>query len=371
MTCPTSQELKSFLDGQLDDTQFERVAEHLESCPECVKALDSLYSGESLNDYILENGPEGGADLGTTLGARQLTQRLLDHQSLPDDQLGPDSVGGIMLVRYLDSGSFGRVFLGWDEELERLVAVKLPRAGLHINDDLIEEFRREARLAAKVEHPGIVPIYDIGIDEELGKYIISAYIDGCNLSHWRKAQKPTFEESIQMVIKIAEIIGFAHEHQLVHRDLKPSNIMVDQSGDPHLVDFGLATWIEPNRERNSTSLIGSPGYFPPEYLETEHCPTNLRRDMYSLGVVLYELLTGSLPYEMKQDSWKTILKNETPVRPRNWNPRIPHDLETLCLKAIHRDPDKRYQNAAEFINDLQSYLADSSGECGKDTSRDF
>jgi len=370
MTCPTSQELKSFLDGKLDDTEFERVAEHLESCPQCVKALDSLYAGESLSDRILESCPEG-SDLGTTLGARQLTQRLLDRQSIPDDQLGPDSVGGIMIVRYLSSGSFGRVFLGWDKELERLVAVKLPRAGLHITDDLIKKFRREARLAARVEHPGIVPVYDIGIDEELGKYIISAYIDGCNLSQWKEAQKPTFEESIQMVIKIAEIIGFAHEHQLVHRDLKPGNIMIDKYGDPHLVDFGLATQIDPNDRRTSTSQVGSPGYFPPEYLESEHSPTNLRGDMYSLGVVLYELLTGARPYNMQADSWKTTLKNESPVRPRKRNSCIPRNLETLCLKAIHRDPDKRYQNAAEFISDLQRYLSDSSsGHDEKDTSKD-
>src|SRR6056297_3071676 len=193
MTCPTSQELKSFLDGQLDDTEFERVAEHLESCKQCTKTLDSLFTGEPLSDRILDTFDTCPSGFGseTSLGARQLTQRLLNPESLPDDKLGPDSVGGIKLIRYLDRGSFGRVFLGWDEELERHVAVKLPRAYLTMDDEIIEEFRREARLAAKVEHPGIVPIYDIGIEENIGKYIITGYIDGSNLTQWRETQQPT------------------------------------------------------------------------------------------------------------------------------------------------------------------------------------
>lgn len=361
MTCPTSQQLKAFLDGRLAETEFEYAAEHLESCTHCAEALDTLYLEESremeetLDEQIRHEFP-GGSSWGESLGARQLTQRLLDPQSIPDDQLGPDSVGGMKIVRYLASGSFGRVFLGWDGELERHVAVKLPRTDLLIDNHLIEEFQREAQLAAKLEHPGIVPIYDFGKDEDIGMFFISGYIDGCNLREWRELQKPSFDDSIRMVIKIATIIDFAHQHQLVHRDLKPNNILIDKDGNPHLVDFGLSSIVELNDEQSSQSIVGSPAYLPPEYLEHDHSPTDPRGDLYSLGVVLYELLTGSCPYNLKPDSWKLTLQNEDPVNPRTRNSRISQKLESLCLKGIHRDPQKRYQNAKGLINELEDYL---------------
>src|SRR6056297_637069 len=223
MACPTSQELKSFLAGQLSERAFEQIAEHLESCSDCVDSLDGLETGNPLDEQILQEQSETYS-WAESLGARQLTQRLLDRKSLADSHLGPDAIGRIKIVRYLASGSFGRVFVGWDEELERHVAVKLPRVGMSLDDESREEIRREARQAAKLEHPGIVPIYDIGTDENGDVYIISGFVDGCDLKTWKESQSPSFSDSVRMVIKIAEIIQFAHQHQLVHRDIKPGNI---------------------------------------------------------------------------------------------------------------------------------------------------
>ena len=144
MDCPTSRELESFLAGQLAESRFEQVAGHLEACQPCVERLEHLEPSEPLDQQLRNKKPEEFS-WAESLGARQLTQRLLDRKSLPDDQLGPDVIGRIKIVRYLASGSFGRVFIGWDEELERHVAVKLPRVGMLIDDESREEIRREAR----------------------------------------------------------------------------------------------------------------------------------------------------------------------------------------------------------------------------------
>ncbi|MBD3674172.1 MAG: protein kinase [Planctomycetaceae bacterium] len=359
MVCPTSEELSSFLSGQLSNQAFEQIAEHLESCTLCVETLDAMETGEPLDAQILQEQPVNYS-WAESLGARQLTQRLLDRNNVTDDQLGPDAIGRIKIVRYLASGSFGRVFIGWDEELERRVAVKLPRAGMYADDESREEIRREARQAAKVEHPGIVPIYDIGTDPNGDVFIVSGFVDGCDLSEWRKTQRPSFDECVRMVIKVAEIIAYAHQHQLIHRDIKPGNILIDKEGNPHLVDFGLATTCAEPGERSIKGLVGTPAYLPPDYLEYVHPPIDPRGDLYSLGVVLYELITGCHPYDLQADSWQKTLLTTEPIRPRKRNWRVPRRLESLCQKAVHRDPRKRFQSAEEFLKALERYRRKSS-----------
>ncbi len=355
MECPTSQELTSFLGGDLTESRFEKLAEHLEECERCGDNLETLEPGQPLDQQISPVIIEEQS-WAESLGARQLTQRLLDRNSLSDDQLGPDAIGRIKIVRYLASGSFGRVFIGWDDELQRHVAVKLPRAGMFIDDQSREEIRREARQAARVEHPGIVPIYDIGTDENHDIYIISGFVDGFDLKQWQVINQPTIDESLKLIIKIAEIIEYAHQHQLVHRDIKPGNILIDKEGKPHLVDFGLSINCDDPGSQSSQGLVGTPAYLPPDYLDYVHPPIDPRGDLYSLGVVLFELLAGARPYELEPATWQQTLKTADPIRPRKLNPRISRKLERICLKAIDRDPRKRFQSASELSRKLQQVL---------------
>jgi len=355
MECPTSQDLSSFLAGHLAESRFECIAAHLEECERCGDILETLDSGRSLDEQV-HPGQLEEQSWAESLGARQLTQRLLDRSSVSDDQLGPDSIGRIKIVRYLASGSFGRVFIGWDEELQRHVAVKLPRAGMFVDDQSREEIRREARQAARVEHPGIVPIYDIGTDDNDNIYIISGFVDGFDLKQWQVINQPSIKESLEMIVKIAEIIEFAHQHQLVHRDIKPGNILIDKEGKPHLVDFGLSINSDEQGASSTQGLVGTPAYLPPDYLDYVHPPVDPRGDLYSLGVVLFELLTNGRPYELEPETWQQTLKTTDPTRPRKLNRRISRKLERVCLKAIDRDPRKRFRSAAELSRQLQQVL---------------
>jgi WD40 repeat protein len=262
-------------------------------------------------------------------------------------------VGDYELLRKLAQGGMGVVYRAWQLSLSRPVAVKLILAGQLASSDAVQRFRREAEAVARLEHPGIVPIYEIG--HEQGHYFFSMpLIDGESLAQ-RVLQGPLpHGEAAVLVRKVAEAMAYAHAAGVVHRDLKPGNILVDRQGEPKVIDFGLARRVETDSTLTSTGMIlGTPSYMSPEQAQGEGGQLGPLTDVYSLGAVLYCLLTGRPPFQAATplDTVRQVVEREA-VSVSALNPAVPLDLETICHKCLQKDPAKRYATAQALADDL-------------------
>ncbi len=276
---------------------------------------------------------------------------LLSNDEPTRHASGVTQVGHFKLIERVGMGAFGAVWKAHDTKLDRTVAVKIPRAG-QLDSKEQEQFLREARTAAQLRHPNLVTVYEAGRDGET-LYIVSDFVRGLTLSDWLTGQKPTFREAVTLCIKIAEALHHAHEKDVVHRDLKPGNIMLDGEGQPHLMDFGLA-----RRDVGEVTVtvdgqvLGTPAYMSPEQAAGEGHQADRRTDIYSLGVILYQLLTGELPFRGNARMLMHQVLHDEPPSPRKLNNAIPRDLETITLKCMEKEPAARYATAKEVAEDL-------------------
>jgi tetratricopeptide (TPR) repeat protein/ribosomal protein S27E len=283
------------------------------------------------------------------------------HFSLVDQsettQMAPSllKMGRFELIERVGVGGFGSVWKARDKELDRTVAVKIPRAGAMTGAEQ-EKFFREARAAAQLRHPSIVSVHEVGRDGD-SVYIVSDFVRGVTLFDWLTGQQATGREAAEMCAKIAEALHHAHEHGVIHRDLKPANIMIDGDGSPHLMDFGLA-----RREVGEVTVtmdgqvLGTPAYMSPEQAQGEAHTADRRSDVYSLGVVLFHLLTGELPFRGNARMLMHQVIHDEPPSPRKLNANIKKDLETITLKCLEKAPDRRFQTALEVSEELQRFL---------------
>ncbi len=271
----------------------------------------------------------------------------------------PAAVGRYRIVRRIGQGGFGQVYLAHDDALDRPVAIKVPKSERISRPEDVEVYLSEARTVAGLDHPAIVPVHDVGRTADGLCYVVSKYIEGCDLAARIKADRPSHRESAELVSTIAEALHHAHKNGLVHRDVKPANILLDASGRAMLVDFGLALRDE-DHGRNA-AVAGTPAYMSPEQAGGDGHRVDGRSDIFSLGTVFYELLTGKRPFQAdtQQELLGRILRDE--VRPpRQIDDTIPPELERICLKALSKRTSQRYTTASDMAFELRRWAAESN-----------
>jgi serine/threonine protein kinase len=249
--------------------------------------------------------------------------------------------------RLLGEGGFGRVYLAHDDQLQRRVAIKVPHARLVGHTTDAEAYLAEARTVARLEHPHIVPVYDAGSTERFSFFVVSRYIDGTDLKQRLKESRLSLHEAMDLVVTVAEALHFAHKQGLVHRDIKPGNILLDRTGKPFVGDFGLA--LREQDVGKGPRYAGTPPYMSPEQARGEGHRVDGRSDIFSPGVVLYELLTGRRPFKAEsQDELLEQIANVEARPLRQIDDAIPKELERICLKALAKRSTERYTTAKDM-----------------------
>jgi WD40 repeat protein/tRNA A-37 threonylcarbamoyl transferase component Bud32 len=342
--------------------------------------LKAVEAGEKPNrDDWLARNPDLAGDLAVFFDAQDQVDRLAGSIRAPDPwdapTLPPDqqeaAQGSLGVIRYFGDyelieeiarGGMGVVYKARQVSLNRIVAVKMILSGQLASDADVHRFRSEAEAAANLDHPNIVPIYEVG-EHEGQHYFSMKLIEGGSLAQavangqWPVSSKVTQQRAAQLLAAVAQAVHHAHQRGILHRDLKPSNILLDGNGNPHVTDFGLAKRIQADSKLTQSGVIvGTPSYMSPEQARSEKVLTTAV-DVYSLGAILYELLAGQPPFHAPtpMDILLRVLDQE-PIAPRKLNPKLDYDLETTCLKAMAKEPARRYATAAELSADLHRYL---------------
>jgi TolB-like protein len=294
------------------------------------------------------NGPMGES-------ASSPSPRFSDSpfQSVP--MLG--ELGDYELLEEIGRGGQGVVFRARQKSLNRTVALKVISLGQWASKVHLKRFRREAEAAASLDHPSIVPIYEVG-ERDGSCYFSMKFVEGGQLDEVVTRTPMSIRQAVELIAKVARTVRYAHEHGILHRDIKPGNILLDAKGEPHLTDFGLARLVESESSVTQTlDVLGTPSYMAPEQAVGNNAAVSSATDVYGLGAVLYQLLTGHPPFA-GGTTYETIklLEDTEPRSPRLWNPKIDRDLSTICIKCLEKDPLRRYSSALALAEDLERWL---------------
>ncbi len=266
-------------------------------------------------------------------------------------------LGDYELLEEIGRGGQGVVFRARQKSLNRLVALKVIGLGQWATKAHVKRFRLEAEAAARLNHPCIVPIYDVG-ERDGACYFSMGLIEGGQLDAILKREPMPIRCAVELIVKLARTVEYAHEHRILHRDIKPGNILLDGKGEPHLTDFGLARLVETESTVTRTmEVLGTPSYMAPEQAVGNNAAISKVTDVYGLGAVLYQLLTGQPPFAggTTYETIKLVLDTD-PRQPRQLNPKIDRDLSTICLKCLEKDPKRRYASALALAEDLEHWL---------------
>jgi WD40 repeat protein/tRNA A-37 threonylcarbamoyl transferase component Bud32 len=385
---PTAEELRALSLGQLSEAELARISAHLGECAECCGILDQLGAADPLVARLQESASHRTEILVTPAQRRSAVRALRDGQEGRADSRSRDSqaapvilpvprqVGDYDILAEVGRGGMGVVYKARHRSLHRLAALKMVLAGEFASSTQELRFRLEAELAARVKHPNIVQVYEIGTHE--GRpFLALEWVEGGSLANRLDGKPWPPREAARLIETLARAIHVAHAEGVVHRDLKPANILL-QKGEcrrttdegepshsesmpssiiPKITDFGLAQPTEGGMIlTQSGSLVGTPGYMAPEQAGGKRTLVGPATDTYALGVVLYQLLTGQLPFEgdSTMEVLRAVMSNE-PARPRRLQPRLPRDLEAITLHCLEKEPTRRYPSALALAEDLQRF----------------
>jgi TolB-like protein/Flp pilus assembly protein TadD len=321
-------------------------------CRKCGAAIPPNSPQHSCGACLLETGlgpvepeREVNVDPSTPLGTSLASSPMLMD------------FGDYELLEQIGRGGQGVVFRARQKSLNRVVALKVIGLGRWATEAHLKRFRLEAEAAARLEHPGIVPIYEVG-ERDGSCYFSMRFVEGGQLDVILKREPMPIRQAAELIAKIARTVHYAHEHRILHRDMKPGNILLDAKGEPHLTDFGLARLVESESSVTHTlEVLGTPSYMAPEQAVGNNAAVSSVTDVYGLGAVFYQLLTGQPPFAggTTYETIKLLLDTE-PRPPRLLNPRIDRDLSTICLKCLEKDPKRRYSSALALAEDLERWL---------------
>jgi serine/threonine protein kinase len=323
----------------------------LSSHPDYAPELSSHFASLGLIER-LGRGDDGTVELDSDAARRSHSARLAPGP-MPD-------IEGYELLREIGRGGMGLVYKARHKSTQRVVAVKVLLDGPLASEQNRKRFEREVALAAQLRHPNIIPIHDSGVAD--GRmYFAMEYIHGMPLAKWVKERAPSLAERLTLFTRIGRALAHAHQRGVIHRDIKPSNVLVDADGAPHVHDFGLAKAgsVQDVTLSITAQLVGTPAYMSPEQVAGDPSAIDTRTDVYSLGVILYELLTDETPYDVR-GSLSDVLNNIShaePTPPTARKPGLDDELDTITLKALEKNKDERYQTVAELVADIERYLA--------------
>ena len=327
--------------------------------PDLSDSLRERLRAQIPDDQVIANPGQSVADLLTT-SITTPNGMMSAVTYITGNAIGGHQKGRYRLDRVLGEGSFGRVYLGFDEELLRQVAIKVPTKARFQRREDADDYLAEARVVASLDHPNIVPVYDMGRTDDGSIYVVSKFIEGGTLAGRIKAGRFAEKDSAQLLATIALALQHAHQKRLIHRDIKPANILIeDKTQTPYVADFGLAIREEDYLEQND--IAGTPAYMSPEQIRGEGHRLDGRSDIFSMGVILYELLTGSKPFRGSSilETMHLVVTQE-PRPPRELLDTIPAELERICLKSLSKRASDRYATVAELADDLLQWLKPTS-----------
>jgi serine/threonine protein kinase len=276
------------------------------------------------------------------------------------------TIGQYRVLRLIGTGAMGAVYEAWQEQPRRVVALKLFKPGL-MSLELLRRFERESRALGRLQHPGIAQVYEAGTaDTGFGPqpYFAMELIRGENLLEYVEKHQLATRQRLEIVVRVCEAVHHAHQRDLIHRDLKPANILVDEAAQPKILDFGVAhlTNSETQTSLQTTvgQLVGTLAYMSPEQALADPLALDTRSDVYALGVILYQLLSGRLPYKFGKSMPEAlrVIREEDPAPLGTFDPNYRGNIETIVAKALEKDKARRYSSAAELSSDLQRHLRD-------------
>ncbi|RLT22879.1 MAG: DUF1559 domain-containing protein, partial [Planctomycetota bacterium] len=377
MKHPDPETLKIFFTGRLPQTESEAIVQHLASCPECSQSCDAISAGKDLpvaNRCAAQTPTDSATPFYDEVTIAP--SRIKNSPSPPVDEAKDEFAtqepaswgnpanskasqrshfGRYRVEKFLGRGGFGEVYRAWDDQLKRPVAIKVTFQQF-LTSGGNESYLAEAQTVASLDHPHIVPVFDVGQAENGDYYVVSKLIEGSDLAGRIGEQRPSRAESVAIIMSVAEALHHAHTKGLVHRDVKPANILIDSHDRAFLADFGIA--LREVDFGRTEGKIGTPAYMSPEQARGEGHRVDGRCDLYSLGVVLYELLTGRRPFQSKNTLDLLLRIAESEVRPpRQLDDSISRELERICLKALALRASDRYATGSDFAEDLR-YLAE-------------
>jgi len=370
--CPPESMLLAATSGEADSWSLDALAEHLSRCDNCVERMETLIRGSRSGLHATEPHPKESEDC----EGIEIVSNLVEFGAVrfSNDDRG-NLLGRYRLGRSIGRGGMGNVYEAVDTALGRTVAVKMLRADA-FTANAMDRFELEARAQATLNHPNIVPLHEFGHHQGL-PFLVMEYVAGGSLSKLLRERPLSSRMAAWLMVPIARAVAHAHRMGLLHRDLKPSNILISASPDersgfeqsrevreidvsiiPKIADFGLARTLNHDSDfSRGDSLVGTVGYLAPERISNSATIAGPESDIYALGVILYECLTGRPPFQ-GEDAAKTLamIQELLPVPPSELKPDLPRDLETICLKCLEKEPRHRYATADELADDLQRFL---------------